>query len=176
MPRQLPSIKYSEGLSRELRHGIQFGIWNPERKLSICEVEYSLASALAHYKELKERYAGFYQYAYFSMTRFGVDIPGELQLLPPKSLRATAWVAAIADAYSCVTTVQQILEAPQAWKDAAERDGGDFGEVIDTLEKPSGELLAIFMLIKRRLAVSMTSGSTGNWTAFYSLCESFLNL
>ena len=159
MAQKLLSIKYSDGLFCELRHGVQFGIWNPEVKLSIGDAEQYLASLMEHYKGFEDMYAGYDQYAYLHVTKHGKHIPGGLQLLPPKVLRGTDWVEAIADAYSCVTTVQQILEAPQDWRDASERNGGDFPlGVINTMEKPGGDLLALFMLIKRHLAKSMSGG------------------
>ena len=155
MAQKLLSIKYSDGLFCELRHGVQFGIWNPEVKLSIGDAEQYLASLMEHYKGFEEPYAGYYQYAYLHVTKHGKHIPGELQLLPPKVLRGTEWVEAIADAYSCVTTVQQILEAPQVWRDASERNGGDFRDVIKLPQwKSRVDLLALFMLIKRHLAKS----------------------
>jgi hypothetical protein len=146
-PMQHHPPKHSEGLIAELKHGIQFGIWNPMGNISISDVEDFLNDALTEFKEQRRRIVK-YRYAMLPWGN-GLTDRGLFQLSCAKRLAATYWVQAIAEAYSCATTVQQMQGSINDWKDAATRDGGELREVIDMVEKPGGDLFAFFTLVKR---------------------------
>ena len=142
-----PIQLYSEGLLTELKHAISFGIYNPEGRISISETEEFLADALEFHKDLRRQIVK-YRYAAGAKSPDGKG-KGQLQLSCGKRLAAVCWVEAIADAYSCAQSIRKMVEGPEIRTRARERGDLALENVFDMIEKPGGELLALFTLIKQ---------------------------
>lgn len=161
MVKKLSSV-FSEDLTCEVKHGIQFAIWNPDGDVTIAHVVSFLAGAIDHF--IHERGRRGDRYAHLSpWTVFGKTIRGHIELLPPRSLPPQPWLEACEIAYMAALRVQQMVVALNDWRLGDAPRAGEFAsELFKVLETPGGHLLALFILLKRQLAESLVTGDTLN--------------
>lgn len=136
----------------ELKHGIRLSIDNAA-KGSLPGVADFLATAIGHFKkerdELKTQlYAGGPYRGYLVKGR---RIIGNCTLSHPgdasgKYLTADEWTTSVINAYTNADTLQQMIQELQAYKAGA---SGWVSEVLELLDKPNGEFLALAAMIRR---------------------------
>jgi hypothetical protein len=141
--------QFTEGLICVLRHGIEFGIWNPSGKVTIRDVDSFLDYGTGHYGGLKGMVKPL-RFATSPMDSDGNMYPGLVQLSPPKRLPATSWVEAIEEALSAVKFVLQLSDGLPEDVEGSEVDDHSMPELKEMIKKPGGDLLAIFAVIRDR--------------------------
>jgi hypothetical protein len=165
------AMKVSDGIFCDLRHGVRLEVYSEPGKLKIQMVGDFLAKAMEHFKHHRDvlktdRYRGGPFCLTFSIGRGKKKEPlATMQLLhrlkdgePP--LKAALWTDAVISAYSTVNSVEQMVERLATWQQAVARDGQSpfLREVVGLLDKPGGELKAMEMMLKHRIAQNLEQG------------------
>jgi hypothetical protein len=83
-----------------------------------------------------------------------------MQLSCPEVLTAALWTDASISAYTAVNAVEQMVERLAMWREAVARDGQSpfLREVVGMLDKPGGDLKAMEMMLKDRIAQDLKQG------------------